>query len=255
MSLVALVARSSVRLHTSPRPWRTSLAILLPVRFASRKHNRDKDNGRDTKEKHSPSVSTSDLVPGSQRIAAGDEHKRAEEKMRAVLERFRKDVAGLEMRASGRVTPAVLAPVRVPLPDNKGADGRGVLLEEIATVGVREGTTLLITVFEEHTLKHVEQAIYDAKIPHVVPQKIDSRTIKIPMPKPTVEARQAMVANVQRQAEEARMHVRKQHQASLKKGKYAKHSVEVEEFQSLTDKYLGAIDKVLAESKKSAGSK
>ena len=31
-----------------------------------------------------------------------------------------------------------------------GADGKGVRLEEIATVGVKEGTTLLITVFEEH---------------------------------------------------------------------------------------------------------
>lgn len=75
---------------------------------------------------------------------------KAEGKMKGVAEWFRKDVAGMEMRASGRITPAVLSPVRVMLPENKGADGRGVQLEEIATVGVREGTTLLVTVFEEH---------------------------------------------------------------------------------------------------------
>lgn len=33
------------------------------------------------------------------------------------------------------------------------------------------------------SLKHVEKAIYSAKIPHVAPQRLDARTIKIPMPK------------------------------------------------------------------------
>ena len=33
------------------------------------------------------------------------------------------------------------------------------------------------------SLKHVEKALYAAKIPHVVPQRIDYRTLKIPMPK------------------------------------------------------------------------
>ena len=32
-------------------------------------------------------------------------------------------------------------------------------------------------------VKEVERGIYDAKIPHVVPQKHDNRTIKIPIPK------------------------------------------------------------------------
>ena len=68
--------------------------------------------------------------------------------MQGVLEWFRKEVAALETRATGRVTPALLAPVRVKLPDS--ADTRGVRLEELATVGVKEGTTLLVTVFEEH---------------------------------------------------------------------------------------------------------
>lgn len=70
--------------------------------------------------------------------------------MKAIIERYRKDVAALETRASGRVTPAMLSPVRVHLPGHEGAEVRGVRLEEIATVGVKEGTTLLVTVFEEH---------------------------------------------------------------------------------------------------------
>lgn len=90
------------------------------------------------------------------------------------------------MRASGRVTPALLSPVKVSLPDH----GDAVRLEEIATVGVRDGTVLWVVAFEEQVrtfavlfLKHIESALYDAKLPSVVPQRVDSRTVKIPIPK------------------------------------------------------------------------
>lgn len=66
--------------------------------------------------------------------------------MKAAVEFFRKDCAASENRALGRVTPGLLAPVRVKLPDNP----KGARLEELATVGVREGSTLLITLFDEH---------------------------------------------------------------------------------------------------------
>ncbi|PCH44956.1 ribosome recycling factor [Wolfiporia cocos MD-104 SS10] len=238
------------------RPCRQPILTALfasQTRFYASKRKGEKEKG--TKTKHSPLVAAQDLVPGSQQIMAGEEYFRAEEKMKAIVDKYRKDVAGLELRASGRVTPAILSPVRVSLPDNKGADGKGVKLEDIATVGVREGTTLLITVFEEHTLKHVEQALYDAKLPGVVPQKMDSRTIRVPMPKPTVESRMAMYATAQKQAEDTRVNIRKQHQTSLKKGKYAKYSPEADEFQTLSDKYLGEVDKIIAEVKKTTGTK
>ena len=32
-------------------------------------------------------------------------------------------------------------------------------------------------------MKHVERAIYEAKLPNLVPQRHDERTIKIPVPK------------------------------------------------------------------------
>jgi len=66
--------------------------------------------------------------------------------MKASVDYFRKDCAAAENRALGRVTPALLSPVRVKLPDHPN----GVRLEELATVGVREGSTLLITLFNEH---------------------------------------------------------------------------------------------------------
>jgi ribosome recycling factor len=65
--------------------------------------------------------------------------------MKTAVEWFRKECAGFETRASGRVTPALLSPVRVNLP----GDTKEYRLEELATVGVREGSTLLVTLFEE----------------------------------------------------------------------------------------------------------
>jgi ribosome recycling factor len=75
------------------------------------------------------------------------EYGKSEAKMNAAVEWYRKEVAGLETRASGRVTPALLSPVRIELA-GKGKDL--VKLEEVATIGVRDGSTLIITVFEEH---------------------------------------------------------------------------------------------------------
>ena len=110
--------------------------------------NKDKARDRHSRETDAGKVvSTDALVPGSQRIVQSPEYVKAEEKMKAILDFFRKEVAALEMRASGRVTPAVLSPVKVHLPDVEG--GQGMRLEEVATVGVRDGTMLVVTVFEE----------------------------------------------------------------------------------------------------------
>jgi len=171
--------------------------------------------------------------------------------MQTSVDWFRKECSSVEARASGRVTPALLSSVRVRLPDSN-TDMR---LEEVATVGVRDGSTLIITIFEEDTMKLVQQALYDSKLPNIVPQRHDSRTIKIPIPKPTVEARSALYTAANRKAEEIRVQIRKHHQASLKRGKYGKHSIELEEFQKLTDRYMGEVDKILADLKKATGSK
>ncbi|KAF9220755.1 ribosome recycling factor [Gyrodon lividus] len=204
----------------------------------------------------SKAKSTVSFVPGSKQLLASeearDEYSKAESKMTAAVEWYRKEVAGFETRASGRVTPALLAPVRV---ESHGKSSETVRLEEVATVGVKDGSLLIVTVFDENKMKAVEQGIYSAKLPNIVPQRLDSRTIKIPVPKPTVEARNALVSTAQRMAEDVRIQVRKTHQASIKKGKYEKHSIELEEFQKLTDRNIAEVDKVFAQMKKATGTK
>ncbi|OSD08172.1 ribosome recycling factor [Trametes coccinea BRFM310] len=239
---------------------RTAAVASQQVRFYAKaaKKSKDKDKGKEDKGKEVPAaakgskgVSTDSLIPASQRIVSSEEYKKTEGKMQTVLEWFRKEVAGLETRATGRVTPALLSPVRVKVPG--ASDSRGVRLEEVATVGVKEGTTLIVTVFEEHTLKSVEQAIYEAKIPGATPQRLDNRTIKVPIPKPTVETRNALYTNATRLAEDARVQMRKHHQALLKKEDITKRSPEFATYQGLLDKLLADLDKILAHLKKTTG--
>ncbi|KAJ7628584.1 ribosome recycling factor domain-containing protein [Roridomyces roridus] len=197
--------------------------------------------------------STADFIPCSKQPitdeAARAEYAKADEKMKAAVEWYRKECAAVESRATGRVTPAVLDSVRVKLPDGD----REFRLDEVATVGVRDGSTLLITIFQEDTMKHVEKGLYDSKLPNIVPQRHDNRTIKIPIPKPTVESNMALVTAVQRKSEDVRVQIRKIHQTSLKRGNYKKHSIELEEFQKLTDRHIGDIDKIIVDLKKATG--
>jgi ribosome recycling factor len=51
----------------------------------------------------------------------------------------------------------------------------------------------------------------------------------VPLLRPTVETRNSLQTVAQREAENTRVQLRKHHQASIKKGKFGKHSVEMEE--------------------------
>ncbi|KAJ4468753.1 ribosome recycling factor domain-containing protein [Lentinula aciculospora] len=195
--------------------------------------------------------STAKLVPRSKQPitdpAAQEEYANAEQKMSVAVDWYRRECASIETRANGRVTPSLLSSVRVKFPKNDHA----FKLEEISTVGIRNASELIITVFEEESLKHVERALYDAKLPGLSSfQKHDNRTLKIPVPKPTVEARKALFAAAERQAEDTRVQIRRHHQASLKKGKYEKHSIELDEFQKLTARFVNNIDTILKDLKK-----
>lgn len=130
-----------------------ALAELQSVRTYASKKNKSKGGGNKDRDDHvdedqpaatsKKSNSTENLVPLSEKIAAGEVYFKAEDSMKTTRDWFRKEVAAMETRANGRVTPAILAPVRVTV------GGKPARLEDIATVGVREGTTLLISVFEE----------------------------------------------------------------------------------------------------------
>lgn len=101
--------------------------------------------------KHSSElVQTATLTPASQLKVGTEEGQReydaAKARMQAAVAHLKRELAVLETRGSGRVTPALLDPVRVQLPNGPESGQR---LQDVATVGVREGTTLIVTMFDE----------------------------------------------------------------------------------------------------------
>jgi ribosome recycling factor len=91
--------------------------------------------------------STSTLVPGSKQPitdpAAQQEYDKADKAMSASVAWFKKECAVLETRASGYARPGMISSVRVKIPEQPD-----MRLEELATIGVREGTTFLVTLYD-----------------------------------------------------------------------------------------------------------
>jgi ribosome recycling factor len=80
------------------------------------------------------------------------EEKRADEKMVASVRWLKETARGVEVRSSGRVVPDVLDAVKVRIKlDEEGEsdDEMEVGLKEVASVGVKNGNVLVVTVFEE----------------------------------------------------------------------------------------------------------
>lgn len=102
--------------------------------------------------KGSHSTSTSGLIPNSQRAlkdeTAQSEYDKVATKMVAAVDWLRKEVAGIKARGLGHVTPVILDPVRLVLPENP----KESRLEEFATVGVRDGSNLIVTLYEDKVL-------------------------------------------------------------------------------------------------------
>ncbi|KAF8595527.1 ribosome recycling factor [Ceratobasidium sp. AG-I] len=178
--------------------------------------------------------------------------EQAGQKMNATVEWYKRELAQMEARVSGRVVPSLLDPVRVKLKGNTGAPLR---LDEVATVGVRDGNVLVITLFDEANLKDVETSIVGAQIPNMIPQRVDGRTLRIAVPKPTMEARQSVATAASKQAEDAKVKIRASRESGMKELKrmgYNKNSKFADEMQKVTDNHTKEIDATLAKLKKVA---
>lgn len=142
MSFSFIARRTSSRLCTSAIPRHVALPVLQLNALRCSPVSR-------TYASKTKAKSTASFVPGSQQLLESEEaraeYTKAESKMATAVDWFRKEVAGFETRASGRVTPALLSPVHV-----EARRGQAVKLEEVATVGIKDGSVLIVTVFDEH---------------------------------------------------------------------------------------------------------
>lgn len=131
--------------------------------------------------------------------------------MSRAVERCRSTTSTL-VGSFGRADPALLDSVKVEYPGT-GSSGKSLHpLREFATVGVRDGA-LIVTAFDADMVKHIERAIYAADL-GLTPQTQahqnpgDENIIRVAVPQPTTESRQAMVKDLTRICENARVSIR-----------------------------------------------
>lgn len=169
-------------------------------------------------------------------------------RMEGAFDNLASELAGLR---TGRASAGMLDPVTVD------AYGATMPLSQCGTVSVPEPRLLTVQVWDQSLVKAVEKAIREAGL-GLNPQP-DGTTIRVPVPELNTERRVELTKVAGKYAEAARVavrNVRRDGMDMLKKmekdGKISEdeHKRYADEVQKLTDKYVGDIDKKLADKEK-----
>lgn len=170
--------------------------------------------------------------------------KDAEERMAKAVEAVRRELAGLR---AGRATPALLEKVRVDY------YGTPTPVTQLATITVPEPRLLVIQPWDRSTLGAIERAIAKSEL-GLTPSS-DGQVIRIALPQLTEERRQELVRAARKKAEEGRVAVRNVRREVndlvrelQKQGEISEDEARrgQERVQKLTDRYVEAVDDVLA---------
>jgi len=140
----------------------------------------------------------------------------------------------------GRASPDLLQRVRV----------EGQPINRKASIFVKDSLTLLVTPFDKTKMQEIKQAITDAKL-DLTPQQ-DGDSLVIGLPKATKEARDALLKQAAKLAEELRISIRRARQNAMTDIKRKKTAIPKDDFaklekevQKVTDEYIGKVDAML----------
>lgn len=167
----------------------------------------------------------------------------SQEKMQKSLDNLIKEYAAIR---AGRANPAVLDKVMV---DYYGAP---TPIQQVGTVSVTEGRTLVIQPWDKTLLKAVEKAIQTSEI-GINPTN-DGNVIRITFPQPTEERRKELCKQVSKMGEECRVAVRSVRRDGNDKYKALKKAGECteddlkdaeESMQKLTDEFIKKVDEAV----------
>jgi len=171
-----------------------------------------------------------------------------EEHMEKAVEHLRHEMRGVR---TGRASPALVENIR--------ADyyGTPTELRSMASISVPEATQLLIKPFDAGSLKYIEKAINDAKLP--LTARNDGKTLRLILPPMSQEVRRKMVGQVKGFSETAKIGIRnarrdankladtEQKGGILTEDQLAKLK---EDIQELTKSYEGKVDDLIAKKEK-----
>jgi ribosome recycling factor len=172
----------------------------------------------------------------------------AEQKMGKTLDALKNDLAKVR---TGRAHTGILDHVMVDY------YGNPTPVPQVANVSLVDSRTLGVQPYEKSMVGKIEKAIRDGDLG--LNPSTYGEIIRVPMPSLTEERRRDLIKVVRNEAEGARVavrNIRRDANGTLKDMVKAKTATEDEErrtqddVQKLTDKYIGEIDKMLADKEK-----
>lgn len=172
----------------------------------------------------------------------------AEQKMGKTLDALKNDLAKVR---TGRAHAGILDHVMVDY------YGSPTAVPQVSNVSLADSRTLSVQPYEKNMVGKIEKAIRDSDLGLNPASHGD--IIRVPMPSLTEERRKDLIKVVRGEAENARVavrNIRRDANGTLKDMVKAKTATEDEErrtqdeVQKLTDKFIGEIDKMLADKEK-----
>ena len=164
------------------------------------------------------------------------------EKMEKTVAHLKSDYAGIR---AGRASAAVLDKITVDY------YGTPTPINQLASVSVAEARILTIQPWDKSVLNGIEKAIQASDL-GINPQN-DGVVIRLTFPKLTEDSRKAIVKDVSKMAEDAKVAVRSIRRDSMDKLKKMQKASEIteddlkngeEKVQKITDDFIKEIDKV-----------
>src|SRR5881227_2986060 len=177
-----------------------------------------------------------------------DLKKDARERMSKCVQTFQADLKKLR---TGRAHPSLVEHLKV---DYYGSE---VPLQQVASIAVEEGRTLVISPWEKSVVQPIEKAIYKSDL-GLTPMTAGT-VIRIPMPPLTEERRRDITKILRQDAEGARVairNVRRDVMSDVKdmlKEKLVSQDEERKaegDIQKLTDKHIAEIEQLLTAKEK-----
>ena len=174
--------------------------------------------------------------------------KAYEDRMSSAVKHLESEYSSIR---AGRANPGVLDKITVSY------YGTETPINQVATVSVTEARTLSIQPWDRSLLKPVVKAIQMSDIG--INPIDDGISIRLVFPAPTEERRKALVKDVSKLAEDAKVAVRNIRRDAMDKFKAAKKANELteddqkkleEKMQKITDKFIKTIDEVAAKKSK-----
>lgn len=173
------------------------------------------------------------------------EIKNIEERMEKAVEVFKE---GLNKVRTGRANPTLLNGIEVDY------YGSPTPINQIASISIQEGKTVVIKPYDASSLKDIERAINASSLG--LPPQNDGSVIRVTVPALTEETRKGYCKDVAKMAEEAKVavrNIRRDGNDEVKKDKTIPEDMAKdlqEKIQKATDKFIAKVDEVAKEKEK-----